>query len=356
VAKRPKREKERPLTLDDRIAADRAAARESLAKFAGSEIDLRGYTVVECAHDVAELARALGHDRIMLEGTSFGSQWSFAVMRLHDGLVERALLSGVEPLDHGYDMPSHVFAAVQRMWRTVDADERFRPYLPDGGMAEAARVVVERLEREPLAIESVGRVSGQTRTVGVFGPEDFPWDDPGHILELFHGRTDRWKRQAIAERLPLTRPVPLIGPLIDTSLGVTPARRYRLWTDPATRYLGRVNFAGRLATAELWPTPDVGDELRTPVLCDIPVVFAHGDWDTKTPLENVLEIAPYFTESRVLIAERGGHGVIGPIARELPAAWNELAEFLATGDLEGIPARVRLSPSRTFSPPDFPPR
>ena len=88
------------------------------------------------ARAVAELRKALGYEKIILNGTSFGSQWSFAVMRLHPGIVARALLSGIEPLNHGYDMPSHVFAAVQRMWRTLDEDPRFESYLPEGGMAE----------------------------------------------------------------------------------------------------------------------------------------------------------------------------------------------------------------------------
>jgi len=29
-------------------------------------------------------------------------------MRRHQDVITRALLSGVEPLDYGYDMPSHV--------------------------------------------------------------------------------------------------------------------------------------------------------------------------------------------------------------------------------------------------------
>ena len=162
--------------------------------------------------------------------------------------------------------------------------------------------------------------------------------------------------QRIALRhLARRQPIRLIGPLIDSSLGVTPERRHRLWTDPATRFVGRGNFAPYLATADIWPSPDVGDAFRTPVLCQVPVIFAQGDWDTQTPIENMFEIAPYFTNSRVIIAERGGHGVIAPIARELPSVWKELLEFLRTGDMEGIPVRVRLQPSRRFSPPRFPP-
>ena len=355
----PARRPDQPRTLEQSVSAFKAFAREAVAEFAESEVDLRGYTVKECAHDVAELRKALGYDKITLNGTSFGSQWSFAVMRLHPDIVARALLSGVEPLDHGYDMPSYVFAAVQRMWRTLEQDPRFKPYLPDGGMAEAARVVIERLEREPLKLEVTIPATGKKKTVGVFGPADFPWNDPTQILELYHGRTEPWRRMASRDALAglfaRRSRIRLIGPLIDSSLGVTPERRHRLWTDPATRYLGRGNFAAYLATADTWPSPDVGDEFRTPVLSKIPVVFAQGNWDTKTPIENTFEIAPFFVNSRVIIAERGGHGVLGPIASQLPKVWAELVEFLRTGDMGGIPARVKLQPSRRFTPPTFPP-
>ena len=109
------------------VAAFQAFAKTTVAEYAKKGIDLAGYNVKECAHDVEDLRKALGYEKITLCGTSFGSQWSFAVMRLHPDSVARALLSGVEPLDHGYDMPSYVFAAVQRMWRTIEADDRFKP-------------------------------------------------------------------------------------------------------------------------------------------------------------------------------------------------------------------------------------
>ena len=107
--------------------------------------------------------------------------------------------------------------------------------------------------------------------------------------------------------------------MIDTSLGVTPqpgipaAER-----TPATEFLGHWNFDSYLATADIWPTPDVGDDFRTEVVSHIPVVFVQGDWDTSTPVENLLDVAPYFPKGRLLIAEHGGHGVMEPIAEHLP--------------------------------------
>lgn len=330
-------------------------AKSVAEQFAKGEIDLAGYTVKECAADVNDLRKALGYETITLEATSFGSQWSFAIMRLYPEIVARALLSGVEPLDHAYDMPSYVFAALLRIWESVEENRRYKRYLPPGGIAEAAEVVIARLEREPIRVEAPG-ADGETVVATIY-PEDFPSRDPVQILELYHGHYARWiqaaSRESNQDRDGTFR-MSLIGPLIDSSLGVTEARRRQLWHDPATRYIGRDNFSRYLASAEFWPSPDVGDEFRTPVLCEIPVVFAQGDWDLSTPLENTFEIAPFFPNSRVLIAERGGHGVIQPIHQQAPEVWKTLETFLATGDMSGIPARVQLEPSRRFAPPRIP--
>lgn len=337
-------------TVQDHADAFKLFAIETVAKFSESEVDLRGYTVKECAYDVADLAKALGYEKITLSGTSFGSQWSFAVMRLHPELVARAVLSGVEPLNHSYDMPSYTFAALLRMWRAVDEDDRFKPYLPEGGMADAARVVIERLEREPIRLKRKNASTGEMVSDGIITPDRFPYHEPRFILELYHGHTDRW-RHSPGRSAPEYRNVKLIQPLIDSSLGITPARRHLLWNDPANRYLRRRGFASYLAAADIWPGADVGDDFRAPVLSKIPVVFAQGDWDINTPIENTFEITPYFPNSRTIIAERGGHGVLEPIAEQLPKVWAEIAEFIRNGDLNDIPVNVILNPSQRFEPP-----
>jgi pimeloyl-ACP methyl ester carboxylesterase len=357
------RRPEEPLDQPTRLARSTSAfvdlARAAVAEFAGKGIDLRGYTVKELADDVNDLRRALGYDRITLVGTSFGSQWSFAVMRRHPNIVMRALLSGVEPLDCGYDMPSHVFAAVQRMWWEAEKDPRLQPYLPPGGLAAAAREVLRRLERAPANVKVKDDKTGETVTV-VLGREDlqrgFPrgTDGPAFILSLYYEQYDQWARSVIAGRRSREAELSLIGALIDTSLGVTPRREHLLRTDAGIEFLGQWNFDSYLATAEIWPTADVGDEFRTEVVSRIPVVFAQGDWDTSTPVENVLNVAPYFPNGRVVIATHGGHGVIGPIAEHLPEVMATLLEFLQAGSTANLPARVTL-PAPKFTVPDFPP-
>jgi pimeloyl-ACP methyl ester carboxylesterase len=351
---------DQPGSLARATEAFKEMARAAVADYAKKGADLRGYTVKECADDVNDLRQALGYERLTLVGTSFGSQWSFAIMRRHPDKVARALLSGVEPLDYGYDMPSHVLAAVQRLWWEAERDPRLKPYLPPGGLMQAARDVLRRLEREPLRVGVKDPKSGDKTTI-VLGREDFQRDaffkaadGPAFLLSLYHGHYDAWAASVLANRRARDVEQRMIGPLIDVGLGVTPKRKFFLRNDPASDFLGHWNFDSYLATVGIWPTADVGDDFRTEIICRIPVVFAQGDWDTSTPVENTLDIAPNFPNSRVLIAEHGSHGVLGPIAQSLPDVNAKLLEFLETGGTTNLPARVKL-PTPKFAVPDFPP-
>jgi pimeloyl-ACP methyl ester carboxylesterase len=241
-------------------------------------------------------------------------------------------------------MPSDVMAAIHRIWKYLDEDERFTPYLPKGGMAELARSVLHRVEQYPIVVN-------ENMTIG---PTDIPWTNPSVLLWIYN--EDKalyldWFKNRYTIR---SNQKNLIGLLINSSLSVTKERENQLWADTASRYLGQSKFASLLATKDIWPTLDIGDELRKPVTSRIPVIFLQGDWDLNTPVENTYEIAPYFPNSHILIAERGGHGVFGPIKNQHKDVWIELKEFLQTGDMEGIKNKVSVQPAFSFSNPYSP--
>lgn len=100
----PKLPLDRPRSREAETAGLIALANASVSANPGK--NLSGYTIVQCAEDVYALRNALGYKMISLSGQSFGSQWSLAVIRLHPDIVSRAVLSGVEPLDAAFDMPS----------------------------------------------------------------------------------------------------------------------------------------------------------------------------------------------------------------------------------------------------------
>jgi pimeloyl-ACP methyl ester carboxylesterase len=330
-----------PLPLAEKIEQDKQFAKETTAAFAKTKIDLSGYTAIECANDINELRYALGYKSISLYAWSFGSQWSFVLMRLFPETIARAVLSGVEPINNEFDMPSDVMAAIHRIWKDIDQDERFTPYLPKGGMNELAQSVLNKVEQTPIVVN-------ENMTIG---PTHIPWTNPSVLLWIYNDNKELyldWFKKYYAIRSNQKK---LIGLLINSSLGVTKERENQLWADTASRYLGQNKFASLLATKDIWPTPDIGDELRKPVKSNIPVVFLQGDWDLQTPVENTYEIAPYFPNSHVLIAEKGGHGVFGAIKNEHEDIWFEVKEFLQFGDMEGIDKKVQVKPAFLFSDP-----
>ena len=351
-----------PLDKPASVQAD-ARAMQVLARRAvahNPDRDLSGYTIEAFAADVDDLRRALGYGKISLFGGSFGSQWSLAVMRFHPEIVARAVLSSVEPLNNGFDMPSHVFAALQRIAYDADRDPRLARWLPNGGMMEAIRALHRRFAAGPIRV-NVRDDAGKAHTV-VLGAEDLQLallahtDEPEHwpafILSLYHGHYDAWARQTLEDRR--ATPVKLIGPLADSSLGATAEREHLMRTDPAADLLGSWDFQANLVSAPDWPTPDMGDAVRLPRVSAIPVVFVHGDWDTSTPIENTLGLLPYFPNGHAILVHRAGHDGAFYQLRENPAAKQAIYDFLRTGETRGLPTDVTLAAPR-FDVPGFAP-
>lgn len=352
----------RPLDRPSSVAADARAWAESAraAVAANPGADLSAYHIREFAADVDELRRALGYPTIQLFGGSFGSQWSFAVIRLYPATVARAMLSGVEPLDDNFDVPSQTLAAMQRIAFEADRAPQLQPYRPPGGIMAAARALRDRFARAPVTVRTTDPDTGAAVSV-VLGLEDLQaalavdeaatW--PAFVLSLYHGHYEAWARQELASRRGRLWKA-LINPLVDAGLSGTAARLHRLPTDPGTDLLGTWGFQPHLGSRAAWPTPDAGDALRVPVVSQLPIVFVQGDWDCSTPVENLLDVLPYFPRSRTLIARRGEHATVSYLTTHHPAARAALQTFLATGDASGVPAAIDV-PIPAMPAPAFPP-
>ena len=349
---------DKPASVLASAAEMQAQARAAVA--ANPDKDLSGYDIGEFAKDVDDLRRALGYGKISLFGGSFGSQWSLAVMRLHPDAVARAVLSAVEPLDNGYDMPSGVYAALQRIAYDADRDPGLKPYLPAGGVMGAVLALHERFAKGPVRV-TLGEKPEEARTV-VLGAEDLQqallshtaegerW--PAFILSLYHGHYEAWAQEVVEDRA--ASETILIGPLADSSLGVSAEREHRLRTDPAIALLGTWNFEANIASAADWPTRDMGDALRKPVPSDIPIVFVHGDWDTSAPIDNTLGLLPYFRNGQAILVHPGGHERAKYQLRNDEPARQAVYEFLKTGASMDLPTDVAV-PLPVFPLPDFPP-
>ncbi|WNL46452.1 alpha/beta hydrolase [Dyella sp. BiH032] len=352
---------DRPTTVADDIDVTRDLARRAPAAY--PQADLSGYSIGEIADDVADLSRALGYDKISVVGASFGSQWGFAVMKAHPGLVARAVITSAEPLDYGYDMPSQVYSIYQRIAWEADQDPALKPWLPSGGLVAAIWAVRERLAKAPVTV-TVKDTAGKTQRV-VLGVEDYQSalldaaqhaaTFPRFVLDLYHEHYDAWARDAIASRAGENRS--LINPLINIGLDMSAERKALLRTDPALPIIGGWNFAGYLATKGEWATPDAGDRFRRPVRDTTPVLFVQGDWDPSTPMENTLAMLPWFPNARMMILHRAQHGGTFQWLRTRPELAAKVYDFLRTGSFGDLPSEASLDPV-AFEKPEVaaPPR
>ena len=60
-------------TLQFRVDEFKRFAHEVVERYGRTEVDLRGYSVLECVEDVNELRKKFGYQKIVLRGQSFGS-------------------------------------------------------------------------------------------------------------------------------------------------------------------------------------------------------------------------------------------------------------------------------------------
>lgn len=323
---------------------NRANLKEALSTWTSRGVDLRGYDIVNIVDDVHELRQALGYDKIVLVGCSFGSQWSLAYLKRWPETVDRALLSGLEPLDYAYDSPKWLWAALSRLAQRAEADPALAAEIPKGGLLNALTQVIEQLERKPRIVTIQDPRTRQSIPVtlgaqdvraliadrGAFGrtPAEALGNWPLFILEMSRGDLRFVAAKTWQTRRAQEEGDPLIGLLIDNSLGITAKRDAALLAEPEARWLGDINAIYR-ATRDLTPTPDVGDAFRADWKIDVPTLLIHGDVDWSTPLENSRHLLRYLEHGRLIEVQGGTHCDENPVmADERPRDLERIYSFI----------------------------
>lgn len=321
-------------------------------------MDLRGYDILNVVDDIHELRAALGYDKIVLRGCSFGSQWSLAYLKRWPRAVDRMLLSGVEPLDYGYDSPQWLWNSVARLAQRAEADPGFAPHVPSGGLLSAIEQTIRRLEKQPVHVEIQDPLTGTQVQVGL-GVADFQqavtdqnvygstsderlgnW--PRFILEI-HGGDYRYLAAKVWEaRTRRSDGQPLIMPLIDNSLGISAARDARLLAEQEARWIGDPNSFYR-NTRDLTPTPEAGDAFRADEPIQVPVLMLQGDLDWSTPIENARHLAGQLRNGHLIEIEGATHcDEIDVAERQLPRLMDQVYAFV-DADFAASPPRQLFS-------------
>ncbi|MGI9505956.1 MAG: alpha/beta hydrolase, partial [Geminicoccaceae bacterium] len=262
-------------------------------------IDLAGYNTNESADDIADLAKHLGAEKVVLFGGSYGSHLALAVLRRHEALVERGLLALVEGPDDTFKRPHQLDDMLVSLDDMSSEPDSAWPF--DEPPSSAVKEILQQFEEPELAIST-----------DVFGRET-KVEIARHDLELIlfneMGDDNFWRN------LPGTIKKLRDGDLSDVADEVIDEREYWIshpmfWaTDCAsgasTERLDQIEeqLVSSIASipldfpfpyiCEAWNVGVLPSSFRAPIRSDVPVLLISGELDPRTPLANAENVAKH---------------------------------------------------------------
>ncbi len=294
------------------------ALEEYIKSFQETDVDIKGYSILEMVEDIESIRKLYNDPKLALIGTSFGSQWALAYMRQYPQNVDRAILSGLEPLDRNHDKPSDRWRVMTKIADYAAADPSIAPYLPEGGLINAYQTIIEKLEKGPVDVKLNVPAEDLNETI-LIGLDDFrmgyrnpyargrlesinSW--PKYITEIYQGDMRTLALRSIG-RGGNSNSLALSA-LVDKSLGGNEEWVNQVNQDPASRWLGPINgYLDEFMKIE--PNMDVGDEFRQQQKNKIPLIMIQGDMDLNTPIENAYYLQPFFSQNHLITVKRGTH-------------------------------------------------
>ena len=329
---------DRELRREALVTALEGVVRETVELWRDRGVDLGAYHSVESADDLEAVRQALGLDKILLYGTSYGSHLGLAYLRRHGEHVARAVLTKVEGPNHTFKLPSTVQRHLEHLHRLSDEDPALDGRLPD--LLGTVEALLHRLAKAPVAVTDeageevvvgaldlqvhLARALADTRSMAGLPASlhRFEAGDWGDLLE-----TARDNRQVGVHALGLT---------MDCASGATAERRQRLEKerqDPRNLLADAILTPFYLEACDVAGLPDLGDIYRSAFETQVPTLLVSGTLDVRTPPENVEEILAGFHQGFHVVVENAGHE-----SRELmsPEYRDLLQTFLRGEPIESV--------------------
>jgi len=330
------------------------ASRACASFWRGRDVDLGAYNVVENAHDLDSLRQALGAERVILWGSSYGTHLGLAAIRHHGNHIFRAVLSGIEGPDQTLKLPSAVDEQLSAIGRLVGSDPVLARQIPDlVGLAKRVLAAAERTpfiisildaESKPTAKVVLGRFDLEQQVIGMVGTREGLERLPGTLLAFDRGELSSPRVQQVARDVVEIRTGPIGSAMsyaMDCASSASKQRISAIRREMATASVGHLDFPIP-EVCSAWNIPELPPSERTLVHSDVPVLFISGTLDGRTPPRNAEEIRKGFPKSSHILIEGAGHG--NDLFVSSPEIQNVTLEFIKTGKV--VINRIALPPLR----------
>ncbi|PWC39932.1 transporter [Azospirillum sp. TSO35-2] len=309
----------RPITREQRAAAERTAIDACAARLAAAGLDGTQFSTPVAAEDALDVASALGAQRFNLFAVSYGTRVGLEILRRQGGRVRTAVFDSVYPPDVNAQDDAAWLAqrAYRRLFDDCAANRGCRSAYPD--LEKRFLDLVERLERNPVDLV-VGdhetrralRLTGAS--VIAAGLEAMAVSEAVPAVPALIDRAIHGQYTALAEWAPTNW---LGDPETADGLAFSVECRESVNTaDPLKRADGTRRYApyGLVAADDPgprvcrhWPAGHQEPAERLPVASAVPVLLLSGAYDPVTPPEWGDRAATTLPKSRHLVFRAASH-------------------------------------------------
>lgn len=283
--------------------------------------DLSQYNTNNATDDLDDIRAALGYDKIVLSGGSYGTLFSMVYMRRHPEHVESAVLDGVAP--PGFQPlpgePMGAQQAVNDLFVKCKTNAACNAHFPQ--FREHFAALMKRLDAGPINVPARNLVTKKTQTVALtksvfvdtlrhllYDPEGASYV-PLMVERAYHG-----------DYRPLAHIMQFVLMSFATALNDGAYLSYScadmmpFVSESAVRFAAAYSFAGDLRIREqqkacsIWGVPAMPATFNQPLRSDLPVLMLLGSDDPATPAHYGLAALKDLPNGRAVVVKGGGHG------------------------------------------------
>jgi len=329
--------------LDNFLPTDKVrACRDRLKK----AVDLSWYTSDAAMDDVEEVRTVLGYGKANLMGGSYGTRAVLTYLRRHPQSVRTITLLGVVPPDDRYPLgvARDAQQALDGLVTECEGDAACHGAFPQ--LRQEMEAVLRRVTAEPVRVELLDPATGepfelrmgraaiaQTLRYMTYSPSG------AALLPLLVHQA------AAGDFAPLAQTARLYGSFMTSTAdgfyqSVTCAEDVAFIRDEevaaavAGTMLGDFRIRQQKAACEGWPTRDLGKEIQTPVVSDVPALLVSGERDPATPAANGEKVVRTLKNGRHLIITDAGHSTEGMQGND--CLFGVVAAFIEAGTAQGL--------------------
>lgn len=299
--------------------------KEALKTFEERGVDLEGYTTLENANDMDALRQALGYEKLSLFGFSYGTHLGQAYIKYYENKVENAVLVGVEGPNHTFKLPSAMDVQFQKIAVLAKQDPNVNKEVPD--LKALYQKVCQKLDASPAEVEVNSPLTRSPMKVkiGSYGLNLLMRFDIGDASDLpvfprllysINEGDFSLLQWFVQKRISSFFGIQGMAATMDAASGASDSRMARIKEDKE-KSLFRHVVNPRLDMN--WPSPDLGEEFRAPLVTNTRTLFMSGTLDFNTPPYQAEEVRWGYANSSHIIVKNAGHEQILTHSGSIPA-------------------------------------